>query len=101
MLFFKPTGLLLALPLSFAATLPQHGAVEALRPALVERQASTSTKVPDGACTNSPSTRNCWNNGYSVSTDFDKKFPPSGKTVTVSLFSLPLGARSYRKYSTI
>lgn len=49
-----------------------------------ERQASTSTSVPDGQCTNGPLTRNCWSNGFSISTDFDAKAPPAGKTVTVS-----------------
>jgi len=42
---------------------------------LVDRQ--------DGACTNGPRTRNCWSNGYSISTDFDAKLPPDGTTVTV------------------
>lgn len=41
---------------------------------LVDRQ--------DGACTNGPRTRNCWSNGYSISTDFDAKLPPDGTTVT-------------------
>ncbi|KAH9870311.1 hypothetical protein IAQ61_005785 [Plenodomus lingam] len=36
----------------------------------------------DGACTNGPRTRNCWSNGYSISTDFDAKAPPDGVTVT-------------------
>jgi hypothetical protein len=50
---------------------------------LVDRQASSASPVPDGACTNSPSTRQCWSNGYSISTDFDAKSPPDGTTVTV------------------
>jgi hypothetical protein len=57
---------------------------------LEERQASSSTaaassttsRVPDGQCTNSPSTRSCWKNGYSIATDFDKKFPTTGNTIT-------------------
>jgi hypothetical protein len=52
---------------------------------LVDRQASSASPVPDGACTNSPNTRQCWSNGYSISTDFDAKSPPDGTTVTVSL----------------
>jgi hypothetical protein len=44
--------------------------------ALVDRQ--------DGACTNTPLTRQCWSNGYSISTDFDAKAPPDGTTVTVN-----------------
>lgn len=41
-------------------------------------------KRQDGACTNTPRTRSCWSNGYSISTDFDAKSPPDGTTVTVS-----------------
>lgn len=50
---------------------------------LVPKQASSASPVPDGACTNSPQTRHCWSNGYSISTDFDAKSPPDGVTVTV------------------
>ncbi|ORY12815.1 putative multicopper oxidase, type 1 [Clohesyomyces aquaticus] len=46
---------------------------------------STSTRVADAACTNGPLTRNCWSNGYSVATDFDAKWPTTGKTVSYSL----------------
>ncbi len=41
----------------------------------------------DTVCTNGPLTRNCWASGYSVATDFDAKWPTTGKTVSVS--SLP------------
>jgi hypothetical protein len=51
---------------------------------LAPRQASSASPVPDGACTNSPQTRHCWSNGYTISTDFDAKQPPDGTTVTVS-----------------
>ena len=44
-------------------------------PVLLERQ--------DGACTNTPQTRSCWSEGYSIATDFDAKSPPDGVTVTV------------------
>lgn len=37
----------------------------------------------DSACTNSPSTRSCWQNGFSTATDMDDKWPSTGKTVTV------------------
>ncbi|KAF1991807.1 multicopper oxidase [Aulographum hederae CBS 113979] len=60
---------------------------------MVKRQASsstssvkaTSTKVADSACTNGPLTRSCWSNGYNVATDFDAKWPTTGKTVSVTL----------------
>ncbi|KAH7080372.1 Cupredoxin [Paraphoma chrysanthemicola] len=52
---------------------------------LVNRQASSASPVPDGECTNGPRTRNCWSNGYSISTDFDAKAPPDGVEVTYNL----------------
>jgi FtsP/CotA-like multicopper oxidase with cupredoxin domain len=42
-------------------------------------------KRQDGACTNTPRTRQCWSNGYSIATDFDAKSPPDGVTVTYNL----------------
>ena len=36
----------------------------------------------DPQCTNGPSTRACWNNGFSIATDFDKKHPNTGKMVS-------------------
>lgn len=61
-------------------------------PRLVERQeaTSTSTRVPDAACTNGPRSRNCWSSGFSVATDFDAKAPPAGKTVTVRMIDFTL-----------
>lgn len=46
---------------------------------------ATSTKKADSACTNGPLTRSCWSNGYSVATDFDSKWPDTGKTVSYTL----------------
>ncbi|KAL9082176.1 MAG: hypothetical protein Q9159_006641 [Coniocarpon cinnabarinum] len=37
--------------------------------------ASTTT------CTHGPNTRACWSDGYSVATDFDKRWPSTGKTI--------------------
>lgn len=42
----------------------------------------TSTRAADAACTNGPLTRQCWSNGFSAATDFDAKWPTTGKTVT-------------------
>ncbi|EME45697.1 hypothetical protein DOTSEDRAFT_129162 [Dothistroma septosporum NZE10] len=39
----------------------------------------------DPACTNGPTTRACWSNGYSIATDFDQKSPRTGNTVTYNL----------------
>ena len=46
---------------------------------------STSTKVPDPTCTNGPFTRQCWGNGFSIATDYDTKWPVTGKTVSYHL----------------
>ena len=37
----------------------------------------------DSVCTHDAEHRTCWDGGYSVSTDFDKKWPTTGKTVHV------------------
>ncbi|KAG9583879.1 laccase precursor, partial [Aureobasidium melanogenum] len=60
---------------------------------MVRRQASstssaavsTSTLVADSACSNGPYTRACWKDGFSIATDFDQKFPTTGKTVSYNL----------------
>lgn len=64
--------------LASAAAVPEPNAVE-------KRATSTASRVADSACTNGPNTRSCWKNGYSVATDFDQKFPTTGKTVTYNL----------------
>jgi len=46
---------------------------------------STSSLVADAACTNSPFTRSCWSDGFSIATDFDQKHPVTGKTVPYTL----------------
>lgn len=56
---------------------------------MVKRQSqttstATSTRVADSACTNGPLTRSCWSSGYSAATDFDLKWPTTGRTVHVS-----------------
>ncbi|KAK3669926.1 laccase, multicopper oxidase, benzenediol:oxygen oxidorectuctase [Recurvomyces mirabilis] len=64
----------------------------AVVPAEVEKRAtstsiasSTTSKKADAQCTNGPTSRACWKNGYSIATDFDQKFPTTGKTVSHSL----------------
>ncbi|GAM83354.1 hypothetical protein ANO11243_013410 [Dothideomycetidae sp. 11243] len=59
---------------------------------LEKRAASTSSSststvslVPDPTCTPGPHSRACWSSGYSIATDFDKKSPTTGKTVSYSL----------------
>lgn len=46
---------------------------------------STTSLVADSQCTNSPTSRNCWKDGYSVATDFDEKWPTTGRTVKYTL----------------
>jgi len=72
----------------FFGSLSLAGVVPRAEPptrALVERQDASSTPVPDGPCVNTPRTRGCWSNGYSINTDFDAKAPPDGTTVTFNL----------------
>lgn len=45
----------------------------------------TPSEVPDPECTNGPSTRACWGDGYSVATDFDLNWPVTGHVVEYSL----------------
>ena len=47
---------------------------------------SSTTRVADSECTNSPDSRNCWSSGYSVATDFDAKTPPGGQVVSVCIY---------------
>lgn len=46
---------------------------------------STSSKVADSACSNGPLTRQCWLGQYSAATDFDAKWPTTGRTVSYYL----------------
>lgn len=50
----------------------------------IERRATT-TSSPHPTCTNGHRTRACWKNGYTIATDFDKKFPITVNTVQYSL----------------
>ncbi|KAF2733177.1 hypothetical protein EJ04DRAFT_277551 [Polyplosphaeria fusca] len=81
-MFVQRAALWLSLgSLAFAGTIPRDAS-----PVVAERQAATTTTlVPDGACTNNARTRNCWSDGFSIATDFDAKAPPAGKTVTYDL----------------
>lgn len=67
----RSAGTLGACLLAFAST-----TLSAVIPAIQER---------DTACTNGPTTRSCWNSGYSVSTNWYQKYPNTGKTVTYNL----------------
>lgn len=51
---------------------------------VVERQ-SQSRGTHDPQCTHGPNTRACWSDGYSIDTDFDKKWPTTGNTVSYTL----------------
>ncbi|KAL6703270.1 laccase, multicopper oxidase, benzenediol:oxygen oxidorectuctase [Coniothyrium glycines] len=62
---------------AFASTIPLQADPFPTYEELVKRQ--------DGACTNTPLTRQCWSNGYSIATDFDAKQPPDGVEVVYNL----------------
>ncbi|KAF1808399.1 laccase [Eremomyces bilateralis CBS 781.70] len=46
---------------------------------------TTTSRAPDSPCKNGPLTRSCWSNGFSIATDFDEKWPNTGKTVYYTL----------------
>lgn len=53
---------------------------------LVLRQASTTTtEAADPSCTNGPTTRACWGNGYSIATNYDSNWPVTGVTRSYSI----------------
>ncbi|KAF2178348.1 multicopper oxidase [Zopfia rhizophila CBS 207.26] len=64
---------------------PVSQTLQARQATIIVSPSSTSTRVPDSACTNGPLTRSCWSNGYNVATDFDNKWPTTGRTVSYSL----------------
>ncbi|KAK5129687.1 hypothetical protein LTR08_002979 [Meristemomyces frigidus] len=46
-------------------------------------QGTTTTSVAATAtCVNSATSRNCWNSGFDINTDFDTAWPNTGRTVT-------------------
>lgn len=51
--------------------------------------ASIASAVPkqlaerDADCVNSPTSRSCWTKGFNSATNWDEKFPDTGKTVKV------------------
>jgi len=56
----------------------------------IEDVDSVDKRAPQGSggsavtCTNGPLTRSCWSDGFNVATDFDKKWPNTGVTRSVS-----------------
>ncbi|KAF2664586.1 putative multicopper oxidase, type 1 [Microthyrium microscopicum] len=53
---------------------------------LVKRQTATSRPVPSSTathtnlnCSNGPTSRSCWSDDFDISTDFDEKWPKTGK----------------------
>lgn len=43
---------------------------------------TSTTSSPISTCTNGPTSRNCWSNGLTISTDFDTTWPNTGNTVS-------------------
>ncbi|KAL3421060.1 multicopper oxidase [Phlyctema vagabunda] len=103
----------LSFPLLFTALIGSaFGSVVPAAEVLVARQvqssstgsrtstpSSTSTRVADSACTNGPFTRHCWSDGFSIATDFDVKFPTTGKTVkkTLTITNTTLAPDGYER----
>ncbi|KAF2874552.1 putative multicopper oxidase, type 1 [Massariosphaeria phaeospora] len=56
-----------------------------VRQATATSAAPASTRVADSACSNGPLTRQCWSNGFNAATDFDAKWPTTGRTVSYNL----------------
>lgn len=77
---------------AFAAFIPSAELVPIGEGELFRRQASsslsssaTSTTKPDSQCTNSPFTRQCWGNGFSIATNYDSTWPVTNKVVSYHL----------------
>jgi hypothetical protein len=78
-------GLFVAL-LSSTTAPPKAELIPIDKAGLLPRQAaSTTTRPADPTCTNGPSTRACWGNGYSVNTNYDAVWPIIGSVVRYSL----------------
>jgi FtsP/CotA-like multicopper oxidase with cupredoxin domain len=65
------------------STLFAHLSTALLLPIIDER--ATTTNTADPQCTDGPKTQACWKSGYSIATNFDKKFPTTRNTVQYSL----------------
>jgi FtsP/CotA-like multicopper oxidase with cupredoxin domain len=64
--------------ISFAGLIPRADFTP-IEDRLFERQ------TPDSQCTNTPMTRSCWGNGFSIATNYDSVWPTTGKTVKYTL----------------
>ncbi|KAF2090214.1 multicopper oxidase [Saccharata proteae CBS 121410] len=82
---------------AFAAVLNSNVEVETTASSKVERRSLLgsglveslggliSSLVPSLGCIFSATSRDCWSAGFNILTDFDAKFPTTGKTVTYDL----------------
>lgn len=46
---------------------------------------TTTSAAPTANCSNGPTSRGCWNQGFSVDTDFDDDWPVTGRSVSYDL----------------
>lgn len=60
--------------------LNEFGALEVIPPSELSRR-----QTQDTACRNTANTRQCWSDGFSITTDFDAKTLDTGRTVTYNL----------------
>ena len=68
------------IPLNNVLLGPSGGASALAQPSKRQAASPTSSLVADPQCTNGPTSRACWSNGYSIATDFDQKWPTTGHT---------------------
>jgi hypothetical protein len=80
--FFAPFGF--SVVLQRAEHRPLHDKIVPRLYPSTSASAST-TKPPDSICTNSPLTRACWKDGFSISTNYDSTWPVTGRTVSYHL----------------
>jgi hypothetical protein len=72
----------------FASSIPGSSVGHARDLELHRRQSPTPSSPvgpPDPECTNGPSTRACWGDGFSIATNFDFDWPDTGNIVEYSL----------------
>ena len=63
--------------ISFAGIVP--------RAELVQLDNGLEARQADSQCTNTPATRSCWGNGFSIATNYDSTWPNTGKVVKYNL----------------
>lgn len=58
-------------------------------PAVTPRDSPLSRLENRQTCTNGPTSRNCWSDGFDINTNWYNSWPDTGRTVTVSQLNQP------------